>query len=103
MNRVSFDASCDYLLDNITIEMLNVDVNDKDQIRILTDNARHLRDAKRYGKGRLRKWLESLTPGDILKMVFSFGMFHYILNKEDEGKIVTSRAKDWIFWNRSPR
>ena len=103
MNRVGFDASCDYLLDNITLELMKADVTDRDQIRTLTENAKHLRDAKRYGKGRLRKWIEALTPGDILKMVFSFGMFRYILEKEDEGKIVTSRAKDWIFWSRFPR
>lgn len=103
MHRIGFEESCDYLLDQIVVEMVEADVTDKNQIKILTDNTRYLKEAKKYDKGRIRKWLSQLSLSDILKMVFTVYMFHYILDREDEGKICTSRAKDWIFFNRAIR
>ena len=103
LEKASFRASCDRKIDEITIELLDADVTDKDQIRILTENYGRLQDAKKHGKGRLMKWLTLLSPGDILKWYASEKMFDRILNKEEEGIVVTTRAKDWIPWNRSPR
>lgn len=103
VERISFNASCDRKIDEITIELLDADVTDKDQIKILTENYGRLQDAKRHGRGKWIKWLMLLSPGDLLKWWASEKMFKKILDKEDEGIVVTTRAKDWIPWNRSPR
>ena len=103
VDKVSFNGSCDYLLDQITVELLNADVNDENQIKILTDNAKRLREAKTNVFGGVLDWFKQLTPGDILKLGFSVLMYTWILNKEDEGIVVTTRATNFLPWNKFPR
>lgn len=103
LERASFNASCDKLLDQITIKMESADVTDEDEVRILCDNAKALRDAKSYGRGGLWRWVKQLSPGDILKAVLTVGMYSFIMRKEDEGVYTKTGATNWIPWTRSPR
>jgi len=106
MDKVSFNKACDDALDRITAELIIADVTDEKQIKVLTDNAKHLREAKEGNKGILSGvlgWLGELTPGDILKASLSVMMYAWILNKEDDGIVVTTRGQGWIPWNKSPK
>lgn len=103
LERASFNASCDRLLDQITIKMMNADVTDEDEVKILCDNAKALRDAKSYGRGGIWRWLKQLTPDTILKAALTIGMYRFIMRKEDEGVYTNSRATNWIPWTRSPK
>lgn len=102
-NRLSFNMACDQKLDEITVQLSEARVTDEKEIKILTENAAMLRKAKRFGKGKLWDWVTSLSLRDILMLTFSVGMYKYILDREDEGVVATSRSLNWSPFSRFPR
>lgn len=100
--QTPLESACDAKLKEIA-EELKATSCDSEKIKILTDNAEMLKQAKKIDKKGFKAWVKKIDAADIVKLAFSTGMFIYLVHGENIGKFISSKAQVFIPWGRTPK
>lgn len=98
----ALEMACDKKLEEIAAELEETNCS-SERIKILTDNAGYLKEAKKSDPKGFKAWIKKIEAKDVLSAGFSVLMFFILLYGENLGHIITSKAQNFVPWTRTPK
>lgn len=100
--KSALEQACDQKLEEIAEELKETNCS-SERIKILTDNAGYLKEARKTDPKGFKAWIKKIDAADVFKAGFSVTMFFILLYSEQIGHYITSKAANFIPWGRTPK